>query len=561
MLLGLMCLAALLPTACNQARLAGGSPKTTETAGDPNTVELLFTYGSEKEEWIKDVTTAYNASGPTSANGKRIKVKAVPMGSGECVDELNAGKGQGSKAHLTSPASGAFIVLGNAEAKKKTGKELVGPTRNLVVSPVVIAMWKPMAEALGWGQKAIGWADILQISRNPEGWASASKPQWGKFKFGHTQPEYSNSGLISVLAELYAAAGKTDELTLHDLAKPETATFLHEVEKSIVHYGSSTGFFGKKMFENGPQYLSAAVLYENMVIESYSPKYKDLPFPVVAVYPKEGTFWSDHPVGIVQRDWVTDEHKQAARQYIDYLLKPEQQRKAMTYGFRPGLESIPLVAPLDKEHGVDPKEPKTTLAVPSAEVMEGSLKLWHRQKKHAQVVLVFDTSGSMRVDNKMKNAQLGAKQLLSMLGDEDIISLLPFSDKPGWAEKGISLAKGRENAVKVVDSLFPSGETALYDATLMAFQYLQDNPQPDLIQVVVVLTDGEDNKSKLQLNELLNKIKIDYEKKNIRVFTIAYGTDANESVLKKIADTTQAKSYKGTPANIRAVFKDIATFF
>jgi hypothetical protein len=61
MWLGLMVLASVLPTACNQARLAGGSPKATEAAGDPNTVELLFTYGSEKEEWMKDVTAAYNA--------------------------------------------------------------------------------------------------------------------------------------------------------------------------------------------------------------------------------------------------------------------------------------------------------------------------------------------------------------------------------------------------------------------------------------------------------------------------------------------------------------------
>ena len=31
--------------------------------------------------------------------------------------------------------------------------------------------------------------------------------------------------------------------------------------------------------------------------------------------------------------------------------------------------------------------------------------------------------------------------------------------------------------------------------------------------------------------------------------------------LQRIADATQAKSYKGTPENIRSVFRDIATFF
>src|SRR5262249_34267947 len=153
--------------------------------------------------------------------------------------------------------------------------------------------------------------------------------------------------------------GKTENLSTEDVKNAKVAPFVHDIEKSVLHYGSSTGFFGKKMFANGPKFLSAAVLYENMVIESYGKEYKDkLPFPIVAIYPKEGTFWSDHPVGVVNREWVTDEHKEAAKLYIDYLLKKEQQEKALKYGFRPGLESVPLAAPIDTDHGVDPKEPK-----------------------------------------------------------------------------------------------------------------------------------------------------------------------------------------------------------
>jgi len=93
------------------------------------------------------------------------------------------------------------------------------------------------------------------------------------------------------------------------------------------------------MFAAGPQYLSAAVLYESMVIESYG---QNLQFPVVAIYPKEGTFWSDHPIGIVNRDWVTPAHKEAAQIYIKYLLARPQQERAMQYGFRPGAVDVPF---------------------------------------------------------------------------------------------------------------------------------------------------------------------------------------------------------------------------
>jgi Ca-activated chloride channel family protein len=213
-------------------------------------------------------------------------------------------------------------------------------------------MWKPMAEAIGYGKKPIGWADILALARSDRGWAQYGFPQWGQFKFGHTHPEYSNSGLISVIAEVYAANKKTSNLTLQDVQNPRTADFVRGVEHSVVHYGSSTGFFGRKMFEAGPQYLSAAVLYESMVIESYS---QNLQFPVVAIYPKEGTFWSDHPIGVVNRDWVTPAHKEAAQIYIKYLLARPQQERAMSFGFRPGAVDVPLASPIDADMESIPK--------------------------------------------------------------------------------------------------------------------------------------------------------------------------------------------------------------
>src|SRR5262245_49026465 len=348
---------ALLTGGCKNES-APPSSKPGQTQAPRGALELVFPYGSEKEKWINDVTAAFNNSNTKTLAGKRIFVRALPMGSGETIDNILSGRLQ---AHIASPASAAFIKLGNAESRTKTGKDLIASTDNLVLSPVVIAMWKPMAEALGWGKKPIGWSDVLMVARNQKGWEAYGYPQWGSFKFGHTHPQFSNSGLISLFAEVYASTGKTAGLTVADVNKPHTADFLSGIEKSVVHYGSSTGFFGRQMFSTGPQYLSAAVLYENMVIESYGEA--NLPFPVVAIYPKEGTFWSDHPIGIVEREWITPEHREAAKAYIQFLLQRPQQEKAIAYGFRPGAVDVPLASPLDEAHGVDAKEPNRTTKV------------------------------------------------------------------------------------------------------------------------------------------------------------------------------------------------------
>lgn len=539
------------------------SPATTPApAARAGEIVLIFPYGSEKKLWIDESTKLFNAAGNKTASGKSIRVDARAMGSGDSIDEVMAGRVQ---AHIISPASQAFIKVGNAQSRATTGADLVGPTQDLCLSPVVIAMWKPMAQAIGWGSKPVGWGDILSLAKDPRGWAALGSPQWGSFKFGHTHPQFSNSGLISVIAETYAATGKVAGLTVADVQAPKTVEYVTSIEKAVVHYGESTGFFGRKMFENGPSYLSAAVLYENMVIESYgglpgAPSY-NLPFPVVAVYPKEGTFWSDHPVGVVQRPWVTAEHQDAAKQYIDFLLAKPQQERAMSLGFRPSDVNIPLGAPVDEAHGVNPKEPTTTLEVPAPEVIAAVIDMWKVAKKKSDVVLVLDTSGSMKEENRLENAKGGATELLTMLGDEDTFSLLTFSNQLSWAQSGVQLKAGRADAIRQVGGLFPQGGTALYDAIADAHARLSASTEKDKITAIVVLTDGADTDSKLKLDALLARIKPDGEKVCVRIFTIAYGKGANKDILKRIADTANGKAYEGKAENIRAIFKEIATFF
>jgi Ca-activated chloride channel family protein len=550
------CLPCLVLGGCKKENPSKQESASSERA-PAGSLELVFPYGSEKEKWITDVTRDFNQRNIKTSGGKTIFVRALPMGSGETIDNILSGSLQ---AHLASPASGAFIKLGNAESRLKIGKDLIVSTDNLVLSPVVIAMWKPMAEAIGWGKKPIGWSDILALARNEKGWEAYGYPQWGKFKFGHTHPEYSNSGLISLFAEAYAGSGKTAGLTLADLNKPQLKLSMGGVEQSVVHYGSSTGFFGRKMFANGPEYLSAAVLYESMVVESYSQN--NLAFPIVAIYPKEGTFWSDHPVGVVEREWVSPEHREAAKIYIQYLLARPQQLRAIEYGFRPALVDLPLAAPLDVAHGINPQEPKTTLEVPSADVINGILQLWRAEKKHSNIVLVLDTSASMNEDSKIQNAREGAKQLVQLLDDGDTLSFLPFSSELHWAQRNASVKEERPRLNTQIDSLFAGGGTALYQAIDAAYQQLAMAPPGDSkIQAVVVLTDGEDTQSRMKLEELMERIRYNGETRAIHIFTIAYGKDARKDILQKIADSTQAKFYEGTPQNIVGVFRDISTFF
>ena len=93
-----------------------------------------------------------------------------------------------------------------------------------MLTPLVIAMPKPMADALGYPATPIGYADILRLANDPQGWGAYGHPEWGPFRLGKTNPNFSTSALSSTIAQYYAATGKTADLTLEDLEPTRGAT-------------------------------------------------------------------------------------------------------------------------------------------------------------------------------------------------------------------------------------------------------------------------------------------------------------------------------------------------
>jgi Ca-activated chloride channel family protein len=540
--------------------LLGGCGVLDSVSGNKVTVSIV--YGSEKEEWLEPLVQEYNNAGHKTTEGSTIVVEAMPMGSIESMDAIISEQIQPT---VWSPASSVYLPVAVEEWRSKHASELVEDTPNdLVLSPVVIAMWQPMAEALGWPDEAIGWADIADMATSDEGWAAYGYPEWGQFKFGHTHPGFSNSGLVSILAEAYAGAGKPRDLTMDDLGDPVLRDFMAEVESSIIHYGSSTGFFGQRMFERGPSYLSAAVLYENLVVTQENKRLagETSQLPVVAIYPKEGTFWANHPYAILNTSWVTAEQKEAARDFEAFLLDKAQQERAIRYGFRPADPSIPLTAPLDTLHGVDPNQPQTVLEVPSAEVVRGTQSLWRQVKKPVDVVLVIDTSGSMEGD-KIAAARNSLVQFINLLDNRDRVQVNTFSRDILELSPLSDLGDKREDLTRRVSGIIEGGDTRLYDATLAAYQNLEANGDPKHIRAVVILSDGADTASQQGLAAVLDELnKAGGEGGNaIKLFTIAYGRDANTDILSQLAEITGGKLYKGDPSTINQVYAEIALFF
>ena len=525
-------------------------------------VKVSIVYGSEKQAWLDPLIAQYNSEKHKTTDGSEIVVSATPLGSIESINGILDGSLQ---PVVWSPASSIYIPVANAEWRKNHNTDLVaGTPKDLLLSPVVIAMWKPMAQALGWPAKQLGWADIAKLATSDQGWAAYNHPEWGQFKFGHTHPDYSNSGIVSIIAEAYAGSGKQHGLSLDDLKSPDLQNFMANVESGVIHYGTSTGFFAERMFSRGPSYLSAAVMYENLVVNQESQRIggQSQQVPVVAIYPSEGTFWANHPYIILNAPWVTDVQNAAAQDFQSFLLDKPQQEKALALGFRPSDPGIALSSPLDAQHGADINQPKTVLEIPSAQVIDGIRALWQNVKKPVDLVVVMDISGSMQGD-KIASARASLIKFIGRLDDRDRLKIVTFSSDINTITPLSPLGEKRQSVLDSVSGIFEGGNTRLYEAVDSSYQDLVKNGDPKHIRAMVVLTDGLDTESKITLDQVLADINGNSEEGGnaIKLFTIAFGSDADKATLQQIANASGGKQYDSSPSTIQKIYDDIATFF
>ena len=283
---------------------------------------------------------------------------------------------------------------------------------------------------------------------------------------------------------------------------------------------------------------------------------------MVAIYPKEGTFWSNHPYAILNAPWVTPEQKEAADIFEAYLLDKPQQLKSLEFGFRPADPSIPLASPLDTQHGIDINQPKTILEVPSAAVINGIQNLWQQTKKPVDLIVVMDVSGSMSGD-KITTARSSLMQFVEKLDNRDRLQIILFSTDITTLTPLTSLGEKRQQVLDSVAGIFEQGDTRLYDATLTAYQSLLENGDPDHIRSIVVLTDGKDTLSSNSLGQIMTQINASANEGGnaIKIFTIAFGSNADKDVMIKMAEPTGGKQYDSSPENIQKIYDEIATFF
>jgi Ca-activated chloride channel homolog len=174
------------------------------------------------------------------------------------------------------------------------------------------------------------------------------------------------------------------------------------------------------------------------------------------------------------------------------------------------------------------------------------ISLFKQEDIPLSIGLVIDSSSSMA--KKLDRLNVAAMTFVQESNPDDETAIVSFGDE-SYIEQDFT---GNTNKLRqALSSVNAMGDTALYDAVYLAAKHLQKGGSHEK-KVLLVISDGEDNKSSYKLKEVLRVLReskiilysigllSDYEMYSYYGY---YGADSPKKALKQLADVTGGASF------------------
>ncbi|MCA9959094.1 MAG: substrate-binding domain-containing protein, partial [Anaerolineales bacterium] len=236
---------------------------------------------SSLRPWLETAVAAFNDSQTENSDGDPVYVVVEYVESGQAVINM----AEGTDAALWLPEEPVWV---NVLADQGNG-DFQGDCVSVAQSPLVIGMWRDVANALGYPGLPLGWLDVGSLAADPSAWNYYSGGELGDaFRLGHTHPGLSGSGASTLLAIVQAAQAQTTAVTAADIQEPIVQASVGAFEGGVTTFAISTDALGQTMRDRGVTYLTAGVMYESTAVYYGQGN-------IIPVYPLEGTFVATHP--------------------------------------------------------------------------------------------------------------------------------------------------------------------------------------------------------------------------------------------------------------------------
>lgn len=470
------------------------------------------------------------------AKKEKFSVDITYMGDLDIVDELN----------LNSDNYDAVWISNSLWLYMLNDSRLTSESKSISISPVVMGIKKEKANSLGLIGKDVTNNDILNLIKNKQ------------IKYVMSSVTQTNDGASSYLGFLNALAGSPEVLKEEMLDNPVLIENLKNLFQGVERVSGDQDYL-ETMFINGEDY-EAVIASESSLININKQLREKNKEELYLIYPIDGVPINDSTLAFIDH-YEKPKKKENYLKLQKYLRSKEGQEKLKSLGRRTwygGISTNEDSKIFNKEVGIHTEKYLTGTKFPSKKVITKAINLYIEDlRKPSHTVFCLDYSGSMDGDGNRQlvesmNYILDSEKASTaklQFSKSDKITVIPFS---GSIKDIISTNNGKDTKkmIESIQSLYPSGATALYDCAIEGLTVLNQESD-DYTKTIIAMTDGEINIGTFDDLEYAYRSS----RSKIPIYSITFGS-AKESQLKEIASLTNAKVFNGKSGLLEA-FKEV----
>jgi hypothetical protein len=446
---------------------------------------------SSDADFVDLYVKRFNASAFTDRSGRTIEVDVESQSSGDTEGALCElpQETDCEQPAIWMPASTAWLELaGFGEPETEPGV-----VEHVVLSPQVVAVWQSADGSIDPRLPVEDGAtvDLFRLL------SRAVDDARGPFRFVHTDPTSSTSGLHAAVAVYAAASGQPDPTDLARIAADAGSVGVIERAQAFESLATSycntaDDLLDRALAAEDPTAIFDAAYIQETSLVQHNEELDDgdptTAPPLRALYPVDAPYVADYPIAVLDTEpWMLSDPalRDAAVTFVRWFVHHLDPNDHLADGFRSwdgtggGL--------VQDAYGALENPP-----VPLAEPLEGQQDLasvqsgWTRDRTPVRVAVVVDASMAMGDDLRWKElaVQLNAELALGRLDETQVWAL-----HDGETEVFRPPADAIDRSIR---SLEPSGGAPLWDGLRAASRWLTDRADRDHIDVIVALTSGTD---------------------------------------------------------------------
>ena len=164
-------------------------------------------------------------------------------------------------------------------------------------------------------------------------------------------------------------------------------------------------------------------------------------------------------------------------------------------------------------------------------------------------VVVMDSSGSMKKTDPRELRKPAAKLLITLLGDQDRVSVMSFSDNayPITYLTQLSDEASKQRSLRATDRVSSKGiYTNIYAAIERAIDILEKSDDSQREPIIVLMSDGKidvgDAAESVRLRDrIMQELVPQLQQHKIKIYSIAFTEQSDQALLQDIADATDGR--------------------